>query len=191
MRMQAKTSDRAQEKRRRILDAARLVMLRDGLRGATMEAIARQAGIAKPTLYAQFADKDAVFVGLIETLLDQLIQAFVEGLDTTGNEAERIGEGLAQQYLVLAKLLDGSPHAAELMSEHKRLGMTFADKDAEMLRRIEAILVDAKVADAAELTHLVVSSAYGVALKTRDEAVMAERIRLLCRRLIEPELAEH
>ena len=39
-------------------------MLRDGLRGTTMEAIARQAGIAKATLYAQYPDKEAVFVGI-------------------------------------------------------------------------------------------------------------------------------
>ena len=63
-------TERAQEKRRRMLEAARLVVLRDGLRGATMEAIAREAGIAKATLYAQFSDKDAVVGALVETMLD-------------------------------------------------------------------------------------------------------------------------
>lgn len=171
-----------------MLDAARQVMLRDGMRGATMEAIARAAGVAKPTLYAQFADKEAVFVALLSSLLDQLGEAFLAGLAGPGSVAERIGDGLARQYLLLAEILEGSPHAPELMSEHKRIGLSLRDKDIEMLKRIEAELAAAGIADAAGLAHLLVSASYGVALKTSDPAVMADNVRLVSRRLIEPAL---
>ncbi|ODT70195.1 MAG: hypothetical protein ABS75_13885 [Pelagibacterium sp. SCN 63-23] len=181
-------ADRTLEKRRRILDAARSVMLRDGLRGATMEGIAKAAGIAKPTLYAQFADKDAVFVGLLEWLLGDLMAAFAAGMDSEGNAAERIGAGLVAQYRLLAQMLEGSPHASELMSEHKRMGLSLADADAEMMNRVVALLDQSGVADAAGLARVVVSAAYGIALKVSDPDAMADGIRLTCLRLITPAL---
>ncbi|GEM_PF-587108 len=184
----AQRTGRGADKRRRMLDAARQVMLRDGLRGATMEAIARQAGIAKPTLYAQFPNKDAVFVALLEWLLGDLMSAFAEGLATQGSAAERIGAALSAQYLLLARMLDGSPHAAELMSEHKRMGLTLADRDADMMHSIEALLTAEGLANPSPLARLVVSAAYGIALKVRDETAMADGIRLMCLRLIAPEL---
>ena len=42
----------AEGKRETILRAASTLFLKHGLRGTSMEAIARAAGIAKPTLYA-------------------------------------------------------------------------------------------------------------------------------------------
>ncbi len=163
-------ADRTLEKRRRMLDAARSVMLRDGLRGATMEGIAKAAGIAKPTLYAQFADKDAVFVGLLEWLLGDLMAAFAAGMDSEGNAAERIGAGLVAQYRLLAQMLEGSPHASEMMN------------------RVVALLDQSGVADAAGLARVVVSAAYGIALKVSDPDAMADGIRLTCLRLITPAL---
>ena len=52
-------------KREAILAAARTLFLKHGLRGTSMEAIAREAGIAKPTLYAYFPDKAAIFSALL------------------------------------------------------------------------------------------------------------------------------
>ena len=77
------TSDRHLEKRERILAAARELFLRQGLRATSMEAIARGAGMAKPTLYAEFADKDAVFLAILE----QLVADFPE----LGDECVAIG----------------------------------------------------------------------------------------------------
>ncbi len=50
----------AEAKRDAIITAAGNLMLKHGLRGTSMEAIAREARIAKPTLYAYFPDKEAV-----------------------------------------------------------------------------------------------------------------------------------
>lgn len=47
------------------LAAARVVFLESGFDAATMDAIARQAGVSKATLYAYFADKEALFETLI------------------------------------------------------------------------------------------------------------------------------
>jgi AcrR family transcriptional regulator len=44
-----------------LLDAARAVFAEGGFRQATMEAIAARANSTKPTLYAHFGDKDALY----------------------------------------------------------------------------------------------------------------------------------
>lgn len=48
------------EKRRRILDAARTLFLRQGIAATSMAGVAADAGVAKQTLYSHFADKDAL-----------------------------------------------------------------------------------------------------------------------------------
>lgn len=52
-------------KRRQILEGARLVFLRDGFDGASMNDIARVAGVSKGTLYVYFESKIALFEALI------------------------------------------------------------------------------------------------------------------------------
>ena len=184
------TDERTLEKRRRIVEAARMLMLRHGLRGTTMEAIARQAQIAKPTLYAQFADKDAIFGGVVDTLMDDLMAAYDAGMRGEGDLADRIGNALAGQYVALRQALAGSPHASELMGEHKRAGMRFREKDLRAEGEIAAELRAAGAAQPDMLAKAIFAAAYGMALKLTDEAQMAAGIRLMCRRMIGPELSE-
>jgi AcrR family transcriptional regulator len=53
------------KKRLQILDGARKVFLADGFDGASMNEIARVAGVSKGTLYVYFASKEALFEELI------------------------------------------------------------------------------------------------------------------------------
>jgi AcrR family transcriptional regulator len=68
--------ERAGEVDARILDAARRVFIERGLAGASIDEIARLARAGKPTIYARFATKEALFtaVGLQKSteLLAQL-----------------------------------------------------------------------------------------------------------------------
>ena len=52
-------------KRRQIMDGARTVFLSAGFDGASMNDIARAAGVSKGTLYAYFASKDDLFEAII------------------------------------------------------------------------------------------------------------------------------
>src|ERR1700733_2116897 len=52
-------------KRRQILDGARRVFLADGFDGASMNDIARVAGVSKGTLYVYFDSKETLFGALI------------------------------------------------------------------------------------------------------------------------------
>ncbi len=53
-------------KRRQILDGARKVFMNLGFDGASMNEIARSAGVSKGTLYVYFADKSRLFEAIVE-----------------------------------------------------------------------------------------------------------------------------
>jgi len=55
-----------------ILTAAQKVMLAKGYNGATMDDIAAEAGLTKPTVYQYFKTKDELFVQLVEPLIQSL-----------------------------------------------------------------------------------------------------------------------
>jgi AcrR family transcriptional regulator len=56
----------AKDTRTRILDAARRVLERRGYAGATVEEIAREAGVAVQTVYAAFGSKTGIVLELID-----------------------------------------------------------------------------------------------------------------------------
>ena len=182
--------DRAAEKRRRILDAAQVLFVQNGLRGTTMEAIARAAGVAKPTLYGYFANKDAVFTALLDDLSDALTAAFETGMAGPGDVAQRIGAALAGKYGTIAAVVETSPFAEELYSVHSRVSQRFRALDAQMHETILGALREAGVADAAELNRLLQAAAYGVARKLVDEASVRAALPVLAERLIRPVLPD-
>lgn len=52
-----------------VLDGARTVFLRDGYEGASMDAIARESGVSKATLYSYFPDKRMMFIEVFRSEL--------------------------------------------------------------------------------------------------------------------------
>lgn len=60
-------------RRRLILDAALAVFAANGFAGARLDDVARRAGVAKGTLYLHFADKEALFRGLVEENLSPVL----------------------------------------------------------------------------------------------------------------------
>ena len=69
-------------KRRQILDGARRVFLADGFDGASMNDIARVAGVSKGTLYVYFDSKEALFEALIREDRKQQAERLVFPGDT-------------------------------------------------------------------------------------------------------------
>ncbi|MFK4808776.1 TetR/AcrR family transcriptional regulator [Devosia sp. ZW T5_3] len=181
-------ADKSENRRRHIVDTSRMLILRRGLRGTTMEALAREAEVAKATLYAYFQDKDAVFAAVVDTLVDELNAAFEVSMASGGDLPERIGRALGSQFNVLANALAGSPYATELMSEHRRAGLQLREREHLTERLITEALDQAGANDAQLLSHIIISSAYGIALKTNEPDRRADAIMLVCRRVLAPAL---
>jgi AcrR family transcriptional regulator len=183
----AETSRRlSPERRGRIVDAARHLILRQGLRATTMEAIAREAKIAKPTLYGYFPDKEAVFAAIIQALADDIRTAFGAALGGEGDVAARIGAALAAKYEVIGKLLAGSPHSDELYSEHERSAAAqFAAIEKHVEEAVAEELRRAGTTKPKQVAEVVLAAAYGVGRKM-EPAKAGPSIRLLVERLLRP-----
>src|SRR3546814_12026616 len=91
------------------------------MKGVTVEAIAREARVAKPTLYVYFSNKDKIFAGVMESLIEDMRAAFVEALAADGTLSERVGRAITAKHAQTFELLEGSPSAGALYSEHDRI----------------------------------------------------------------------
>jgi TetR/AcrR family transcriptional repressor of mexJK operon len=67
----APTGRRAARKRRDILAAAREVFLANGYVGASMTEVAERADASKVTVYRHFADKEGLFVAVVESAIEE------------------------------------------------------------------------------------------------------------------------
>ena len=176
-------------KREAILAAAQTLFLKHGLRGTSMEAIARQAGVAKPTLYAYFPDKAAIFSALLAQMIATWRQDFLTALHGEGDVVRRVGAALTAKYKGLMRLVAGSPHAGELYGEGDRLSVTELRRlDDELAAALEMELAAAGVVRARLVTQMLLASAYGIGHKAQSPAELGPALRLLAERLIRPEL---
>ncbi len=176
-------------KRGLIVTAAGRLFLKHGLRGTSMEAIAREARIAKPTLYAYFADKEAVFRALVDRLIAEWRRAFLDGLRGEGDVAARIGAALTNKNKAAMKLIGSSPHAEELYGEHDRTaGQQFAVFEAEIARAVEHELMLSGAARPRLLAQVLLASSMGLMRSAQSPAELGPAIRLLTERLVMPEL---
>lgn len=62
---------KADEMRRRLLDASAAIFSKRGYRATSMNEIAAEVGLSKPTLYHYFASKETILVRLYENVMEQ------------------------------------------------------------------------------------------------------------------------
>jgi AcrR family transcriptional regulator len=124
-----------------ILDAAARLFLRHGFRKASMDEIARESGVSKPTLYAYFADKDALFAAVCDHVGEQMLSRARAALSGS-SLVDRVYGLLSAKFTATFELLRQSPHAQELMdTQHAaaraRIDHTTARFEALLLGEIE------------------------------------------------------
>ncbi|MFE6775140.1 TetR family transcriptional regulator [Streptomyces sp. NPDC057702] len=138
---QRDSQQRAHEARRReLLEAADRVVLRDGP-GASMNAIAAEAGITKPILYRHFGDKGGLYRALAVRHTDALLAALRAALDAPARRRARV-EATLDTYL---SAIEARPqvyrflmHPADDQSEghHAEQGFDVGRHAAPLLRRL-------------------------------------------------------
>jgi AcrR family transcriptional regulator len=83
----------------RILDAARRVFLERGLAGASMDEIARLASAGKPTIYARFASKEALFTAVVMSNVAAAVARFEGHIPAAGATIDERLAGLGTTVL--------------------------------------------------------------------------------------------
>lgn len=102
----ARRERRRDRSREEILAAARSVMLRQGIAGMTLDAVAREVGVSKTALYYYFASKDALIFELVYGNLQSQAQAVHDAVETTTTGADALQAVLRASVRVFASRLD-------------------------------------------------------------------------------------
>jgi AcrR family transcriptional regulator len=91
---------RTQETRKRLLDAAEEVFVRDGYEAAQLDAIAAAAGRSKGAVYTHFKSKEDLFLALFENRTRYHVERLFAGLKKSSNRKQSL-ETFRQFYIEL------------------------------------------------------------------------------------------
>jgi AcrR family transcriptional regulator len=73
-----------------ILEAARRIFARLSYAATNVEEIAKEAGMAKGTVYLYFKSKEEIFAAVLASDLERLVDKTIEGMSTANTFAERL-----------------------------------------------------------------------------------------------------
>jgi AcrR family transcriptional regulator len=106
-------------KRIAVIRAATTLFSRHGFRKTSMEDVAREAGVAKPTLYAHFSDKEQLFEAVCTHFGEAIIAQAHAAADGPGTVIERVTGVLSAKFTAAFELVEMSPYAQELLDTQR------------------------------------------------------------------------
>ncbi len=185
----------ADEKRQSILDAATTQFSQYGFRKTSMEDIAREAGLSRPSLYSYFANKEDVFRGVSQQLSEDAFRNAQIALTSNRGKfsiGQRIEMALKDFSVSLYRRLHESNHGEELMDENNRLcgdvaQRTYADFEAILAAELEYAMrdeyLDLSFADitAREAAEIIRYGAIGLKTGARDVNHYQKRVERFVR----------
>lgn len=133
----ASTDESARYKR--AIRAAEELFKKVGFRAVTMELVAREADVAKGTLYSYFKNKDELFLAVCGRMARIEQRAMEQALSKPDAPLDsRLADAIIAKHRTIFTLVRGSAHAAELFSyTHKMAGDIFAAMDAAILKMLQ------------------------------------------------------
>src|SRR5271154_6158830 len=98
---------------KRVIRAAEELFKKVGFRAVTMEVVAREANVAKATLYSYFKNKDELFLAVCERIARKLKDCVEQSLCAAdGSLDARLADALVAKHRPVFALMRGSAHAA-------------------------------------------------------------------------------
>jgi len=175
------STPRSELRRARILDAAERVFSLSGFRGATMEAIAQEAAVAKATAYSYFPDKEAMFRAVAERIAVAMAELVESTVAAAKSPADGIVAALLAKEDMAYRIVRASPHSRDLFESSDRLAAeAFALSERRKLNAIAKALEKIRVEKPKEAARLMASAAAGVASSaTSPESLAADLDRVL------------
>lgn len=102
----------------RILAAARDAFAEQGFSGTTVDAIARNAGVNKATLYYHIGDKETLYAEVVRTVLESNLDVLQQNIRAAKTPEERL-----RRYLrTVASVVEGNPWLPRIMLREMAAG---------------------------------------------------------------------
>ena len=137
----------AEARRAEILDAALHMFGQYGYRRTSMDDIAREASIAKGTIYLSFTSKEEVFRALARHLSRQMLAGAEAASRRPGTAADKLAAMHAAWFGTYAETITRSPHAAELLdAKHRLTADLAADGRSRYHQLVRDVLAEADAA---------------------------------------------
>ena len=129
---------------KRAIRAAEELFKKVGFRAVTMELVAREANVAKATLYSYFKNKDELFLAVCARMARLLRGAVEQALMKPDVSLDaRLADAVIAKHRPIFALVRGSAHAAELFSyTHSMAGEIFSDLDAAIIAMLSAAMAE-------------------------------------------------
>jgi AcrR family transcriptional regulator len=167
----------ANDKQARILGAAQDLFLRYGVRKTSIDDVAREAEIAKGTVYLYYSSKHDLFAAVAEHLCSDILARAGQTLLTKKLLTERLVDFLDIYIGQMHRLIAQSPHLAELRESKETLAVTiYANFDLQIKGLMRTALNEAGITRKGAV-DMFLAAALG-ALGTGDIAEKAYRARL-------------
>jgi AcrR family transcriptional regulator len=136
---------RQESTRARILGAATTLFARHGFRRTSIDLLAAEADVAKPTVYAYFENKEEVFRAVVGSLCDSILVDAESACRRGGSLEGRLAAVLSAKLTRSWSLVHASPHARELTDAKDELGAeTIARFDGLYLNLVASLLASAQ-----------------------------------------------
>lgn len=131
--MSRKPQKRTHETKARILEAARQLTEGEPFDAVSMDAIARQSGVAKGSLFAHFTDKN----GLLSHVVAERLQAIVDDWDVAGSARGSRLEDLLDRSMALVDLLSADRAVLQIYLDYS--GATSSNVSEPFSASLEAL----------------------------------------------------
>ncbi|HEY9391888.1 MAG TPA: TetR/AcrR family transcriptional regulator [Mycobacteriales bacterium] len=173
-------------RRKQLLKAAQQVFVAHGYHAAAMDDIAERAGVSKPVLYQHFPGKLDLYLALLETHAEGLVQRVRDAMAVTTDNKVRVHNAISAYF----EFVDGEGEAFRLVFESDlRNDPAVRERMERTSRECMEAIADTIVADTglprpqAELLSMGLTGVSEVAARywlDTDRAVpMPEAVRLL------------
>ena len=182
-------------KRAAILDAALKLFSQYGYRRTSIDDIAREAEIAKGTVYLSFKSKEEIFRALSESLIERSESGVKIARATRGPVDERLVAVLEAKFGFFFETVYRSAHAAELMDSKNRLssdlftqsGRRYMKVLREMIEeatRVGELEPSQMQLDANGVAEMLVAAAHGIESAATSRARYHRKLREIVRVIV-------
>ena len=131
----------ADRRRQQLLDVALTLFAQRGFSATTMDDIAESAGVTKPLLYQHFVSKRALYLELVDTVADTMLEAIGKAVAAAEGPRQQVEGGFAAYFHVVVthadafRLLFGSevPNDPELSRAVRQVESSIAESIDELI----------------------------------------------------------